>query len=78
MPCPTCRKKKGLAGQLGANSVRILVAVLLLVACGGWLHSHKHKSALHRSLGETVGKMNTVTQDRGACLCWLRRMGRLV
>lgn len=64
---PASRKKKGLAGRLASNSVRIVVAVLLLIAFGGWLHSHKHKVALHRSLGETVGKMNTATQERGAC-----------
>ncbi len=63
---PASRKKKGLAGRLASNSVRIVVAVLLLIAFGGWLHSHKHKVALHRSLGETVGKMNTATQERGA------------
>ncbi|KAL4447426.1 hypothetical protein ABPG75_004645 [Micractinium tetrahymenae] len=58
------RKKKGVATRLASNSVRIVVMLLLLIACGGWLHSHKHKAALHQSLGETVGKMNTATQER--------------
>lgn len=76
---PGCRKKKGMAARLASNSVRIVVAVLLLVACGGWLHSHKHKAALHQSLGEAVGKMNTATQERGASCCLgLHQTGRVV
>lgn len=64
-----CRKKKSFASKLfGARSTTVVVGLLLLVACFGWLHTHKHKKALHESLGDTVGKMNTATRDRGASL----------
>lgn len=44
--------------------MKIVVGVLLLVACGGWLWAHKHKRALHEHLDTTLTHLDVAESDK--------------
>ncbi|EFN59593.1 hypothetical protein CHLNCDRAFT_132980 [Chlorella variabilis] len=58
------KKRKTLARRVASHAVKIVVGVLLLVACGGWLWAHKHKRALHEHLDTTLTHLDVAESDK--------------
>lgn len=68
LPTASRRKKKSVVARVLSSGTKVVVIGLLLVACGGWLWTHQHKTALTKSLTTTVTNLNSAHQV-GACSC---------
>ena len=55
-----------MVARLTRHATKLVVFALLLVALGGWLHTHKHKKALHEHLDSTLTNLNTAHAEKGA------------